>query len=113
MQSWLFDLFANGFTGNCILVACGSITTTYTYTEVTPVGTENPSEEGWYVLDGSDYVLTTDETVQSGTTYYTRDSGTTDPAAYIDNMTAAYKALKAYAYFKTVCAGPALRRYYL
>ena len=42
------------------------------YTEVTPVGTENPSEEGWYVLDGSTYVLTQDETVQGGTTYYSK-----------------------------------------
>lgn len=24
LQSWLYDLFANGFTGDCILVACGA-----------------------------------------------------------------------------------------
>ena len=47
--------------------------TTYTYEEVTPVGDENPSELGWYVEDGSGgYELTSDTTVQSGTTYYTR-----------------------------------------
>ena len=23
LKSWLYDLFANGFTGDCILVACG------------------------------------------------------------------------------------------
>ena len=40
------------------------------YDEVTPVGSENPSEEGWYVLDDGEYVLTSDETVQAGTTYY-------------------------------------------
>lgn len=40
------------------------------YDEVTPVGSENPSEEGWYVLDNGEYVLTSDETVQAGTTYY-------------------------------------------
>lgn len=40
------------------------------YTEVTPVGTENPSEEGWYELDGSEYVLTEDTTIDSGKTYY-------------------------------------------
>ncbi len=45
-----------------------------TYTEsfdaVTPVGTENPSEEGWYEFDGTDYILTTDITVDAGKTYY-------------------------------------------
>lgn len=40
------------------------------YDEVTPVGNENPSSEGWYVLDDGEYVLTSDETVQGGTTYY-------------------------------------------
>lgn len=40
------------------------------YTEVTPEGTENPSEEGWYVLDDGYYVLTEDTQVVSGTTYY-------------------------------------------
>lgn len=40
------------------------------YTEVTPTGTENPSQEGWYVLDDDEYVLTTDTEVESGTTYY-------------------------------------------
>ena len=47
--------------------------TTYIYTEVTPIGDENPEELGWYVEDGSGgYELTTDTSVQSGTTYYTR-----------------------------------------
>ena len=45
---------------------------TVAYNEVTPVGTENPKEEGWYVLEGASYVLTTDESVESGTTYYER-----------------------------------------
>lgn len=46
--------------------------TTYTYSAVSPVGTENPSEEGWYELDGTDYVLSADTTVDSGKTYYER-----------------------------------------
>ena len=47
--------------------------TTYDYNEVTPAGTENPQEEGWYVSDGEGgYTLTTDTEVQSGTTYYER-----------------------------------------
>lgn len=48
--------------------------TSESYDAVTPVGTENPSEEGWYERSGSAgsyvYTLTTDTTVQEGTTYY-------------------------------------------
>lgn len=42
------------------------------YTLVTPVGTENPANEGWYeyvAIDGI-YVLTTDTTVVTGKKYY-------------------------------------------
>jgi hypothetical protein len=40
---------------------------------VNPTG--NPQEKGYYVEDGSGgYELTTDTTVQSGTTYYTKDA---------------------------------------
>lgn len=48
---------------------------TFTYDEVTPVGDENPQELGWYVSDGSGgYELTTDTSVQSGTTYYEKNA---------------------------------------
>lgn len=48
--------------------------TTYEYNEVTPEGSENPKALGWYVSNGAGgYVLTEDETVQPGTTYYTKD----------------------------------------
>lgn len=44
------------------------------YVEVTPVGTENPSEEGWYERSGAEgsyvYTLTADTTVDSEKTYY-------------------------------------------
>ena len=47
---------------------------TVTYDEVTPVGTEDPSDEGWYELQtvgtSEEYVLTEDTTVDSGKTYY-------------------------------------------
>ena len=45
---------------------------TYVYTAVTPVGTENPSEEGWYVLVGDSYRMTSDTTVDTNKTYYER-----------------------------------------
>lgn len=44
----------------------------YTYTAVSPVGTENPSEEGWYVLVGDNYRLTADTEVDANVTYYER-----------------------------------------
>ena len=43
---------------------------TVTYTAVEPVGTENPSEEGWYVLSGNRYIPSTDTTVDTNKTYY-------------------------------------------
>lgn len=46
--------------------------TTYTYTAVTPVGTENPSEKGWYVLYGDVYSPTVDTVVDKNKTYYER-----------------------------------------
>ena len=39
-------------------------------TLVTPAGTENPEELGWYELDDGHYVKTTDTTVVAGTDYY-------------------------------------------
>lgn len=51
---------------NVVIFDVGAVS----YNAVTPEGTENPSEEGWYELSGSDYVLTSDLTVDSGKTYY-------------------------------------------
>lgn len=50
---------------------------TTSYVEVTPAGTENPQEEGWYVVDDGEYVPTTDVTVDAGTTYYNKVVTTT------------------------------------
>lgn len=104
LRSWLYDLFCSGFTGDCILVACGDVAANDTYTPVSnPSG--NPQEQGWYVSDGgTGYVLTTDTEVQGGTTYYIK-STTYDTSAFIAGMNEAYGLLKAYAYHKTVCAG--------
>ncbi len=40
------------------------------YTLVTPVGSEDPSTEGWYEIINDVYTLTADTTVNSGKTYY-------------------------------------------
>ena len=42
----------------------------YTYTEVTPIGTENPKNEGWYIKNGSEYILALDTTVVADRVYY-------------------------------------------
>lgn len=108
LRSWLYDLFCNGFTGDCILVACGTVTGVTTYDVVEPTGAENPKELGWYERTGTgpDYVytLSEDETVDAGKTYCTATT-TSDPEAFNAGMEEAYNLLKAYAYHKTVCAG--------
>ena len=43
------------------------------YTEVTPVGTENPATEGWYEIVSGNYVRSTDSTVVSGKSYYEKN----------------------------------------
>lgn len=43
---------------------------TVSYDAVTPVGSEDPSAEGWYEQDGADYILTADTTVDPLKTYY-------------------------------------------
>lgn len=41
-----------------------------TYATATPVGSENPTTEGWYELVNNKYVLSADTEVASGKTYY-------------------------------------------
>lgn len=41
-----------------------------TYSAVTPVGSEDPSSEGWYELVNGKYILSADTSVDSGKTYY-------------------------------------------
>ena len=104
LRSWLYDLFCSGFAGDCILIACGDITSNDVYTPVNnPQG--NPQAQGWYVsVGGSGYIPAVDTDVKGGTTYYIK-STTYDTAAFVAGMTDAYNLLKAYAYHKTVCAG--------
>ena len=57
---------------------------TESYDAVTPVGTENPSTEGWYERSGSagsyTYTLTADTTVDNQKTYYAKTTtGGTEP----------------------------------
>lgn len=60
---------------------------TYTYNAVTPTGSENPQELGWYESDGTDYTLSTDTTVTSGKTYYEREKALIQGGIYRYNGT--------------------------
>lgn len=109
LQSWLFDLFCNGFTGDCILVACGDITATYQYTPVTLENGADIEGLGYYhraAGSSDEWELATETTADTSTYEYASRSATgADSDAFIEKMTEAYKLLKAYAYHKTVCAG--------
>lgn len=60
--------------------------TTYTYSAVTPEGSENPQEEGWYESDGSgSYTATSDTSVDAGKTYYTRAEQYAKGVIYVYN----------------------------
>ena len=105
LRSWLYDLFCNGFTGDCILIACA------------------PHSEGETVIvysaNGTDFFtdaeMTQPATIPSGkvpqpTGETNQYSYQTDPSsdAFIEKQEEAYRLLKAYAYHKTVCAAPAI-----
>lgn len=57
-----------------------------TYAAATPVGSENPTTEGWYELVNNKYVLSTDTEVASGKTYYVKTENVkwTVGAGFID-----------------------------
>ena len=42
------------------------------YAAVTPAGSEDPSDEGWYEIKDGKYVLSADTTVDAGKTYYAK-----------------------------------------
>ena len=61
------------------------------YVEVTPAGTENPSEEGWYEKVDDNYVLSEDTEVDSEKTYYEKVSPTVDvQLGWMYNITDAF-----------------------
>lgn len=55
------------------LTSEGSFAQKRKVTAVTPVGTENPKESGWYELSEGKYILTNDTAVAQGKTYYEID----------------------------------------
>lgn len=117
---WLSDLFGNGFSGDCILVACGQdIDTSSLPTLLDTVATvaDLPDDTtGTSIVSDSLYGVTADEDHGGRATYYKAAvDGTTVTWTYqgalatVDNfkidMTDAYELMKAYAYHKTTLAG--------
>ena len=69
-----------------------------TYSEVTPVGSENPKTEGWYELVDGKYVLTEDSTVDAEKTYYAKNVNVklevSGSFINVDEIEAAIKAIQ-------------------
>lgn len=105
LRSWLYDLFCNGFTGDCILVACAPHSTGNTVIVYSSDG----------VSFYEDSAMSIPATIPAGKTPQATGepnqySYLSDPSAddFIEKMEEAYGLLKAYAYHKTVCAAPTL-----
>lgn len=105
LRSWLYDLFCNGFSGDCILVACAPHDPGETVIVYSSNGTD------FY----EDVAMSIPATIPAGKTPVATGepnqySYQADPSneAFIAAMDTAYALLKAYAYHKTVCAAPTL-----
>lgn len=105
LRSWLYDLFCNGFSGDCILVACAPHSTGDTVYV--------------YSTDGINFFTDAEMSIPAeipagvtptATGVTNQYSYQTDPSAADFNqaMETAYLKLKAYAYHKTACAAPTL-----
>lgn len=105
LRSWLYDLFCNGFAGDCILVACAPHATGETVIVYSANGTD-------FFTDAE---MTQPAVIPAGKTpeatgvenQYSYVADPT-PAEFISAMETAYNLMKAYAYHKTVCAAPTL-----
>lgn len=92
-------------TGGAVVYEDRLAITSVDYDAVTPAGTENPSNEGWYERSGSAgsyvYTLSTDTTVGSGKTYY---------AQTVTRIVAAAKAALEALGFKFIASGATVVR---
>ena len=105
LRSWLYDLFCNGFTGDCILVACAPHSTGDTVIVYSANGTDFFEDQAMSIpatIPAGKTPIATGETNQYS---YQADPSSDD---FISAMETAYNTMKAYAYHKTVCAAPTL-----
>ena len=105
LRSWLYDLFCNGFSGDCILITCGphdAGSTVIVYSTDGVSFFSDPEMSVPAIIPGGTSPTSTGE---SNKYSYTAAPSST---AFIAAMEEAYGLVKAYAYHKTVCANPVL-----
>lgn len=90
-------------TGGAVVYEDKLPVTSVSYSAVTPGGTENPSEEGWYEKDGDVYTLSTDTEVDDQKTYYEQ---------VVTRLASAAKSALAALGFKFIATTPAIERPY-
>lgn len=122
LSVWLADLFSNGFSGDCILVACGNTIDTSAITDLgllayVATKADLPTEVGETgITEGSKYGVTADKDNGGKGTYYVAtvdDTAVTwtfggvlpSQSNFIIDLETAYNLMKAYAYHKTILAG--------
>ena len=71
LETRLSGMLAKPFSAMIVKVGTGSYAGPH-YDEVTPVGSENPRNEGWYEKEGAIYRKSADKTVDETKTYYAR-----------------------------------------
>ena len=105
LRSWLYDLFCNGFSGDCILITCGPHDEGSTVTVYSTDGVSFFSDPEMAVPATIPVGVSPTSTGESNKYSYTVAPSST---AFIAAMEEAYGLVKAYAYHKTVCANPVL-----
>ena len=105
LRSWLYDLFCNGFSGDCILITCGPHDVGSTVTVYSTDGVSFFSDPEMAVPATIPEGVSPTSTGESNKYSYTVAPSST---AFIAAMEEAYGLVKAYAYHKTVCANPVL-----
>ena len=105
LRSWLYDLFCNGFSGDCILITCGPHDAGSTVTVYSTDGVSFFSDPEMSVPATIPEGASPTSTGESNKYSYTAAPSST---AFIAAMEEAYGLVKAYAYHKTVCANPVL-----
>ena len=105
LRSWLYDLFCNGFSGDCILITCGPHDAGSTVIVYSTDGVSFFSAPEMSVPATNPEGASPTSTGESNKYSYTAAPSST---AFIAAMEEAYGLVKAYAYHKTVCANPVL-----
>lgn len=105
LRSWLYDLFCNGFAGDCILVACAPHSTGDTVIVYSSNGTDFFEDQAMSIPATIPTGKVPQPTGETNQYSYQTDPSSTE---FIEKQEEAYELLKAYAYHKTVCAAPTL-----